>query len=78
MWTACLGKELVTDLLEKALKDKEHKNTHRMEDNIKMKFNEQEVGQGGLHSSLWLGTRWWAPVNMVLRLDFMNCREFLS
>jgi hypothetical protein len=77
MWPACLTKKLLTDLLEKALKDKELKNMHRMEDNIKMQFNEQEEGQGGLHSSLWLGTMWWAPVNMVIRLDSMNCREFL-
>jgi hypothetical protein len=49
---------------------------HGWEDNIKMEFNAQEEGQGGLHSSLWLGTSWWTTVSMVIKLDFLIVVNF--
>jgi hypothetical protein len=52
-----------------ALKDKEHKNMHRWEDNIKMEFNETRGGSGWTaFLSLWLGTSWWVPVNKIIKL----------
>jgi len=42
-----------------ALQDKEHKNMHRWENNIKMEFNKTRGGSGWTaFLSLWLGIRW--------------------